>query len=122
MLVEGDVTDAKPVKFASRALYDRLLAAGVEIFEYQPTMMHTKALVVDGVLSIAGSANFDNRSFELNDELNVAVFDRTLATRLRSDFERDILQSKKLELSEWRARPAHIRIREKACSLFGEVF
>jgi cardiolipin synthase len=85
-------------------------------------MMHTKALVVDGVLSIAGSANFDNRSFELNDELNVAVFDRTLATRLRSDFERDILQSKKLELSEWRARPAHIRIREKAWSLFGEVF
>ena len=122
VLVEGDVTDAKPVKFASRALYDRLLAAGVEIFEYQPTMMHTKALIVDGVLSIAGSANFDNRSFELNDELNVAVFDRTLATRLRSDFERDILQSKKLELSEWRARPAHVRIREKAWSLFGEVF
>ena len=122
LLVEGDVTDAKPVKFASRATYERLLEAGVEIFEYQPTMMHTKALVVDGLLSIAGSANFDNRSFELNDELNVAVFDRALAARLRADFEHDIRQSRRLELNEWRSRPAHIRAREKAWSFFGEVF
>jgi cardiolipin synthase len=122
VLVEGDVTDAKPVKFASRAAYERLLAEGIEIFEYQPTMMHTKALIVDGVLSIAGSANFDNRSFELNDELNVAVFDRALAARLRTDFERDITQSKKLELREWRSRPVLIRAREQVWSYFGEIF
>jgi cardiolipin synthase len=122
LLVEGDITDAKPVKFASRASYERLLASGLEIFEYQPSMMHTKALMVDGVLSIAGSANFDNRSLELNDELNVAVFDRSLASRLGEDFERDITRSKKLELDEWRSRPIHIRAREKMWSLFGEVF
>jgi cardiolipin synthase len=122
MLVEGDITDAKPVKFASRAEYERLLEQGVEIFEYQPSMMHAKALVVDGVLSIAGSANFDNRSFELNDELNVAVFDRALAARLLADFERDLTKSTRLDLDEWRSRPLHIRGREKLWSFFGEVF
>jgi cardiolipin synthase len=122
LLVEGDITDAKPVKFASRASYDRLLASGIEIFEYQPSMMHTKALMVDGALSITGSANFDNRSLELNDELNVAVFDTSLASRLREDFERDITRSRKLDRDAWRSRPIHIRAREKMWSLFGEVF
>ena len=122
MLVEGDITDAKPVKFASRAHYAQFLESGIEVYEYQPAMMHTKALVVDGVLSIAGSANFDNRSFELNDELNVAVFDSQLAARLLSDFERDLAKSKKLALEDWRSRPPHIRARERVWSWFGEVF
>jgi len=122
MLVEGDITDAKPVKFASRAQYERLMKLGIEIAEYQPAMMHTKALVVDGILSIVGSANFDNRSFELNDELNVAVFDRGVASRLREDFERDLRRSTRLRLETWRSRPLHIRAREKTWSLFGEVF
>ena len=122
MLTEGDVTDAKPVKFAGRAEYERLMVQGVEIYEYQPAMMHTKALVVDGVLSIVGSANFDNRSFELNDELNIAVFDRELAARLVEDFERDLKESQKLDLNAWKARPVHIRTREKMWSFFGEVF
>jgi cardiolipin synthase A/B len=122
MLTEGDVTDAKPVKFASRATYEPLMEKGVAIYEYQPAMMHTKAIVIDGVLSIVGSANFDNRSLELNDELNVAIFDRETSARLTQDFERDITQSRRLELEEWRNRPFHIRGREKMWSLFGEIF
>ena len=122
LLVEGDLTDAKPVKFASRADYERLMEIGIAIHEYQPAMMHTKALVVDGALSIVGSANLDNRSLELNDELNVAVFDRELATRLLADFDTDVRRSKKLDLQEWRSRPIHIRGREKLWSLFGEIF
>jgi cardiolipin synthase A/B len=122
MLTEGDVTDAKPVKFASRATYERMMARGVAIYEYQPAMMHTKAIVVDGVLSIVGSANFDNRSLELNDELNVAIFDRATSARLTQDFERDVTRSRKLDLEEWRNRPFHIRGREKMWSLFGEIF
>jgi len=122
MLVEGDITDAKPVKFAGRAQYATLMQQGIEIYEYQPSMMHTKAVIVDGALSIVGSANFDNRSFELNDELNVVVFDRGVAARLREDFERDLGHSTKLDLDSWRSRPLHIRAREKAWSLFGEVF
>jgi len=122
MLVEGDVTDAKPVKFASRAQYGQLMQQGIEIYEYQPAMMHAKAVIVDGALSIVGSANFDNRSFELNDELNVVVFDRTLAERLRGDFERDLGKSRRLDLQSWRTRPLHIRAREKVWSLFDEIF
>jgi len=122
MLVEGDKTDAKTVKYASRGDYESLLEMGVEIAEYQPTMMHTKAMTVDGILSVVGSANFDNRSLELNDELNVAVFDRGLAARLRGDFEKDLSASKKLTLDQWRARPAHERARDWLLSYFGEVF
>jgi cardiolipin synthase len=122
VLVEGDITDAKPVKFAGRAAYERFLEQGIEVYEYQPAMMHAKAMVVDGILSIVGSANFDNRSLELNDELNVAVFDRTVAARLVADFERDLTKSTKLDLDAWRSRPFHIKAREKVWSLFGEVF
>jgi cardiolipin synthase len=122
MLVEGDKTDAKTVKYASRADYEHLLELGVEIAEYQPTMMHTKAMVVDGLMSIVGSANFDNRSLELNDELNVAVFDRGLASRLYADFERDLAQSKQLRLDEWRSRPLTEKGRDWLLSYFGEVF
>jgi len=122
MLVEGDKTDAKPVKYASRADYEHLLERGVEIAEYQPTMMHAKAMTVDGILSIVGSANFDNRSLEMNDELNVAVFDRAFAARLQSDFDRDLTQSKKLTLNEWRERPITEKTRDWLLSYFGEVF
>ena len=122
MLVEGDITDAKPVKFAGRAAYERFLELGIEVYEYQPAMMHTKSMMVDGILSIVGSSNFDNRSFELNDELNAAIFDRAVAKQLTEDFERDVTKSKKLDLEQWRSRPIHIRGREKLWSLFGEVF
>jgi cardiolipin synthase len=122
LLVEGDKTDAKSVKSASRADYEKLLAEGIEIAEYQPTMMHTKATVVDGVMSIFGSANFDNRSLELNEELNVAVFSPSLAQRLTADYERDLAVSKRWMLAEWRSRPAHQRAREWLWSYFGEVF
>jgi cardiolipin synthase len=120
--MEGDITDAKPVKFASRAAYEDLLLQGIEVYEYVPAMMHAKAIVIDGVLSVIGSANFDNRSLELNDELNVAVFDKKLAARLTADFERDITQSRKIDLDSWRARPLHIRGREQLWSYFDEVF
>jgi cardiolipin synthase len=122
LLLEGDITDAKPVKFAGRAAYERLLERGIEIYEYQPAMMHAKVLVVDGTLSVVGSANLDNRSLELNDELNVAVFDPVLAKRLLEDFERDLRKSMRIDLEDWRARPLHISAREKLWSLFGEVF
>jgi cardiolipin synthase A/B len=122
MLVEGDKTDAKTVKYAGRADYERLLEMGIEIAEYQPAMMHAKTITVDGVMSIIGSANFDNRSLELNDELNVAAFDPALAARLRADFERDWGKSKVLTLEEWRSRPLPEKGRDWLLSYFGEVF
>jgi cardiolipin synthase len=122
ILVEGDITDAKPVKYSSRDAYEDLMGQGIAIYEYQPTMMHTKAMVVDGVWSIFGSANFDNRSLELNDEMNLAVSDPDLAARLLDDFERDLQRAKKLTPDEWRRRGALERIREHFWSYFGEIF
>jgi cardiolipin synthase len=122
MLVDGDKTDAKAVKFAGRGQYEHLLEDGIEIAEYQPTMMHAKAMMVDGLFSVVGSANFDNRSLELNDELSVAVFDPALTARLESDFEKDLLVSKKIDLESWRSRPFPERTRDWLWSYFGEVF
>jgi cardiolipin synthase len=85
-------------------------------------MMHAKAFVVDGAISIVGSANFDNRSLELNDELNVLIASRTVASELTGDFERDLGRSKRISLDEWRRRPVHIRARDKLWSYFGEIF
>ena len=85
-------------------------------------MMHVKALVVDGAWSIVGSTNFDNRSMELNDEINVAIADRNVAARLTEDFEGDLRRSKQLKLDAWRARGASDTVREKFWSLFGELF
>ena len=122
ILVEGDITDAMPVKYASRKDYEWMLGMGIELYEYQPTMMHAKVLVVDGIWSMFGSANFDNRSLELNDELNVAVTSRDLAARFLEDFERDLRASRRLELNSWRQRSLLQKSREHFWSAFGEIF
>jgi cardiolipin synthase A/B len=122
LLVEGEITDAMPVKYASRYYYDQLLSLGLEIHEYAPTMMHTKVLVVDGIWSMFGSANFDNRSLELNDELNVAVTSRDLAARLLQDMEQDLKVSRRLDLETWRQRSLLMKTREHFWSYFGELF
>jgi cardiolipin synthase len=122
LLVEGDITDAMPVKYASRKHYDQLMELGIEIYEYQPTMMHTKTFVVDGVWSMFGSANFDNRSLELNDELNVAVANPDLAARLLADFEQDVKASRRLDLQAWRQRSMLMKAREFFWASFGEIF
>ena len=111
-----------PVKYASRQTYDELLSMGIELYEYRPTMMHTKVMVVDGTWSMFGSANFDNRSLELNDELNVAVSDRDLARRFLEDFEQDLRVSTRLDLAQWRKRSLLERSREKFWANFGEIF
>ena len=122
VLVEGDLTDAKPVKYAGRDAYQRLLDQGIEIYEYQPTMMHVKATIVDGAWNMVGSANFDNRSLELNDEMNVAVSDRALAARLTQDFEHDLRSARKLDPAAWRQRSLLEKAREHFWSYFGEIF
>ena len=122
VLVEGDLTDAKPVKYAGRDAYQLLLDQGIELYEYQPTMMHVKAMVVDGAWSMVGSANFDNRSLELNDEMNVAVSDRDLAARLTQDFEHDLRTARRLDSATWRQRPMLDKAREHFWSYFGEIF
>jgi cardiolipin synthase A/B len=122
LLVEGDITDAMPVKYASRKHYEQLMKAGIEIYEYQPTMLHTKTFIVDRTWSMFGSANFDNRSLELNDELNVAVTSADLAARLLTDFEQDLKVSHRLTLETWAKRPFLSKVREQFWAAFGEIF
>ncbi len=122
IVTDGEITDSKPVKYSSREGYQQLLDWGIEIYEYQPTMMHVKAMVVDGVWSVIGSANFDNRSFELNDELTVAAADDQLARDLTRDFEADIGKSIRLDPATWKNRSLLEKTREQFWAMFGELF
>ena len=97
VLVPGEHIDKAPVRVAGRASYDELIDAGVEIHEYGPTMLHAKALVLDGVWSSVGSVNFDNRSFQLHDEATLCVQSRTFAAKLTEQFERDLAVSDRIE-------------------------
>jgi cardiolipin synthase len=105
IVLPGAQTDQHWVRLASRRLYGQLLKAGIKIYEYQPGMTHVKSLEVDGLWSAIGTTNFDNRSFEHNDEVNVVVRDRRVAARLRRDFEADIARSHEVGLREWQRRP-----------------
>jgi cardiolipin synthase A/B len=117
VLVPGRHMDKQVVRRAGRATYGELLRGGVRVFEYGPTMLHAKGLVIDGVWSAVGSVNFDNRSFQLNDEAVLCAQDREFATLLVEQFERDLEVSHEVTLEEWAARPARERAREAAARL-----
>jgi len=103
--VPGPYTDQRLVRLASRRMYGELLDAGVRIFEYRPGMTHVKALLVDGRWAVMGTTNVDNRSFEHNDEVNVAFRERGVVARLRGDFESDLEASDEVTAEGWRRRP-----------------
>jgi cardiolipin synthase len=104
ILTAGDDTDIKTTLYAGRAIYEDLLAAGVRIHEYQPTMMHAKTFVVDGIWSTVGSLNFDNRSISFNNESNVVVLDAGFGRRMDEIFLDDLRYSKEITLAEFRRR------------------
>ena len=85
-------------------MWGQLLEAGVRIYEYRGAMTHAKVLIVDGLWSVLGTTNIDNRSFEHNDEVNVALQDTELASRLLEDFARDVEASDEITLERWRSR------------------
>jgi cardiolipin synthase A/B len=117
ILVPGPHIDKELVRVAGRAAYEQLIDAGVRIFEYQPTMLHAKSLVVDARWASVGTVNFDNRSFQLHDEVTLCVWDDDFAGRLRDAFERDLERSEELEPGSWERRPPHRRVAEAATKL-----
>ena len=119
IIMPGPHTDSALVRRASRAMWGRMLAAGAEMYEYQPTMYHCKVLVVDGLWTSVGSTNFDNRSFSLNDEANLNIYDRAFAQRQIRDFEADLEHSRRITYDEWASRPWHERAWEHFAALFG---
>ncbi len=106
VLVPGPNTDQRWVRMASRRMYGQLLQDGVRIFEYEPGMTHVKMLIVDDLWSVVGTTNLDNRSFEHNDEVNVAMRDTRMAARLLEDFSADLEHSREITLAIWRRRSA----------------
>jgi cardiolipin synthase A/B len=105
VLLPGPRTDQRLVRLASRRLYGELLEHGVRIFEYRPGMTHAKVMTIDDRWGIVGTTNIDNRSFEHNDEVNVAFRDREVSARLRQDFERDLSRSLEITHDAWLRRP-----------------
>jgi cardiolipin synthase A/B len=116
VVVPGEYNDEGAVRLASRSCYGKLLRAGVKIYEFEPTMYHTKLFVADGLWVSVGSTNFDNRSFALNDEINLNFIDRELARNQIEWFEHDKSRSREISLDEWARRPWHEKLREHAVS------
>ena len=117
IIVPGKHIDAEVVRQASRADWGELLEAGAQIHEYQPTMFHCKTLIVDSQLVSVGSTNFDNRSFRLNDEANLNVYDKQFAERLEDVFEADLGRAKLITFEMWKKRPLRQKLMEKLSSL-----
>ena len=105
VIVPGSHSDQRWVRLASRRMYGQLLDAGVRIFEYEAGMTHVKTLLVDRLWAVIGTTNFDNRSFEHNDEVNIAFRDANVSARLARDFEADLLVAKEITFDDWRGRP-----------------
>jgi cardiolipin synthase len=119
MIVPGPHIDATVVQRASRARWGPLLLAGAEIYEYQPTMFHCKVMVVDEVWTSVGSTNFDNRSFALNDEANLNIYDRDFAMRQARIFEDDVKRARRITFEDWNNRPWTEKLGELAASIIG---
>jgi cardiolipin synthase A/B len=112
IIVPGHHSDHLLTRRSSRRLFGDLLRAGAQIYEYEPAMIHTKTMVVDGLWCVVGSTNFDNRSFGLNDEVNLAGRDEALAARLAEDFARDRQESRAVSYEEWSRRSIFERMHE----------
>jgi cardiolipin synthase A/B len=117
IVVPGRYTDARVGRWAAQGLYGSLLESGIHIFEYQPTMMHCKVLVIDGLWTSVGSANFDDRSFRLNDEANLNVFSEDLAREQTRLIDADIAKSRRMVLKRWRGRALGRRLNERLALL-----
>jgi cardiolipin synthase A/B len=117
LLVPGSHIDKEFVRLAGRRAYEALLECGIEIYEYGPTMLHAKTLCIDGVWSSVGSVNFDNRSFQLQDEATLCVQSRRFAGELTEQFERDLTVSERIEPARWNGRPLHKRAAEAVLGL-----
>jgi cardiolipin synthase len=112
VLMPGSHIDKEFVRTAGRASYDPLLEAGIELYEYCPTMLHAKSLVIDGAWACVGSVNFDNRSFQLHDEVALCVQSERFAGELHEAFERDLAVSERIDPDQWGDRPRRQRARE----------
>jgi len=119
IITTGAHINTETVRSASKARWGDLLAAGAEIYEYQPTMYHCKVRIVDEFMVSTGSTNFDDRSFRLNDEANLNIYDAAFAAEQVKIFDADLAKSRRIDLATWQARPLYDKLLEHLASLFG---
>jgi cardiolipin synthase len=117
LIAPGKITDTETVRAASRGTWGPLLEAGAEIYEYQPTMYHCKVMIIDDLLVSVGSTNFDNRSFRLNDEANLNIYDPVFAARQTRVFEQDLTRARRISLQEWQNRQLKEKLKEQLALL-----
>lgn len=120
IMLPGAVTDSSVVRHAGHRRYEEMLAAGIEIYEFLPSLNHQKVMVVDGLWSHLGSTNLDDRSLDINDEASVGLIDAAVAAELRQAFERDRAKSRRVTLEEWRRRSAWHRFIDRGSYLINE--
>ena len=121
ILTVGDETDVKTTLWAGRGRYEQLLVAGVRIYEYQPTMMHSKTFIVDGLWGSIGSMNFDNRSLAFNNESNLVFLDSTQGAMMTATFMDDLTRAKEIHLDEFRRRPWYHHVIENGAGLLSRI-
>ncbi len=112
LLLPGPHNDQPLTQSAGRTAYGRMLAGGVKIFEYQPTMIHAKTMVADGLFAMLGSSNLDARSSEINEEIDVVVYDAGFGRKMEEVFEKDLAQSREYTLEEFKKRSVWERVTE----------
>ena len=122
VLLPDEHIDAKPIRRASHRYYQQLMDAGVKIYEYQGTMMHTKLIVADSSFSVIGSANLDIRSNELNQENVIGIFDDGFAAAVENTFDDDLTRAVRIDPAEWRKRSLAARGLERVFAFFNEQF
>ena len=118
LLLPSRHTDSSAVRYAGRSDYTSLLKAGVEIYEFAPSRLHAKTMVVDGSWASVGSTNLDRRSFNWNYEVNLNVFNKDFASLLENIFERDLARSQRVTLAQWKKRPWSERVLETLYGVF----
>lgn len=121
ILLVPDQSDSMMVAAAARSYYDELMSAGVEIYQYQKGFIHAKTLVSDSQLSVIGTANMDNRSFELNFEVNCVIYDNETAEEMTRIFYRDLKDARKIDPEEWEKRPQYKQLPEKLSRLLSPL-
>jgi cardiolipin synthase len=114
-------TDVKTTWWAGRSRYEELLKGGVRIYEYQPSMMHSKTFVVDGMWGSVGSMNFDNRSLAFNNESNFVFLDRGFGAQMDSTFQDDLSRAKEITLAEFTKRPWYDRVIEHGAAMLSRL-
>ena len=121
ILTVGDETDVKTTLWAGRGRYEQLLKAGIRIYEYRPTMMHSKTFIVDGTWGSIGSMNFDNRSLAFNNESNFVFLDAAFGAELNATFLDDLTRSKEITLAAFQQRPWHHRVLERGAGMLSRI-